>query len=77
MVNNWSPSSLTSWGQPTGHSIVGYWNAAVTLSGQTVTAKNLSYNGTLGASASTSFGLQVSRPSSDTQIPASYACTSP
>lgn len=34
------------------------WNATVTQSGATVTAKNVSYNGTLAPGANTSFGFQ-------------------
>jgi chitodextrinase len=38
--------------------ITNAWNATVTQSGASVTAANASYNGALGASASTSFGFQ-------------------
>jgi mannan endo-1,4-beta-mannosidase len=40
-------------GQTVGQS----WNASVTSNGSTATARNVSYNGSLGAGASTSFGL--------------------
>jgi hypothetical protein len=33
---------------PAGHRITGSWNTVLTVSGQTVTAKNVSHNGTLG-----------------------------
>ncbi|WP_433429860.1 fibronectin type III domain-containing protein [Nonomuraea sp. CA-141351] len=50
------------------------WNATLTVSGRTVTAKNLGYNGTLAPDASTTFGFQVSRPSGNTQTPSGYTC---
>jgi endo-1,4-beta-xylanase len=56
-------SAITSWtvtwNWPGSQSIVNSWNATVTSSGAAVTAKNLSYNGSLGAGASTSFGIQA------------------
>jgi poly(hydroxyalkanoate) depolymerase family esterase len=48
------------WTLPSGQAITQIWNAADTVSGSTVTATNLSYNGTLGAGASTSFGFTAS-----------------
>src|SRR5688572_8422796 len=65
-VTNTGTSALTSWivtfTLPAGHAIVGSWNAALTISGQTITARNMPYNGNLGLNATTTFGLQVSRP---------------
>lgn len=49
-------------------------DAAVTVGGQTVTAKNANYNGTLAAGGSTGFGFQVSRPNGNTQTPSGYTC---
>jgi poly(hydroxyalkanoate) depolymerase family esterase len=77
-VTNTGTSAISGWTVtftlPAGHSVVGYWNAQ--LSGQqSVTATNLRYNGPLAPNASTSFGFQVSRPSGNSQTPASYACT--
>jgi cellulose 1,4-beta-cellobiosidase len=48
-----------SWTWPGSQSIVNSWNAAVTSSGASVTASNLSYNGSIGAGGNTTFGLQV------------------
>ena len=48
-----------TWTWPSGQSITNYWNAAVTSSGSSVTGSNLSYNGSLGSGASTTFGLQA------------------
>jgi hypothetical protein len=41
-------------------SIVNSWSAAVTSSGTSVTANNLSYNGAIAAGGNTSFGFQAS-----------------
>ncbi|MGW0191875.1 cellulase family glycosylhydrolase [Nonomuraea sp. NPDC003201] len=77
-VTNTSTSTKSSWTVtftlPAGHTLTGSWNAAVTVSGQTVTAKNLSYNGTLAPNAGTSFGVQASRPSGNTSVPSGYTC---
>ncbi|MBF8185174.1 endo-1,4-beta-xylanase [Nonomuraea sp. K274] len=77
-VTNTGTSSISGWTVtftlPAGHTLTGSWNAAVTVSGQTVTARNAGYNGTLAANASTSFGFQVSRPSGNTQTPSGYTC---
>ena len=48
-----------TWTWPSGQSIVNYWNAAVTSSGSSVTATNLSYNGSIAAGGNTTFGLQL------------------
>lgn len=80
-VTNTGTATITGWTVtftlPAGHTIVGSWNAVLTISGQTVTAKNASYNGTLAASGSTTFGFQVSRPNGNTSLPTGYTCTSP
>ncbi|WP_214110270.1 endo-1,4-beta-xylanase [Acrocarpospora catenulata] len=71
-------SAITSWTVtftlPAGHTITGSWNATLTVSGQTVTARNAAYNGNLGAGASTTFGFQVSRPNGNTSLPSGYTC---
>jgi acetylxylan esterase len=46
-----------SWSFASGQVITQLWNASFTQSGGNVTASNLSYNGTLAANASTSFGF--------------------
>lgn len=80
-VTNTGTSTITGWTVtftlPSGHAITGSWNAALTISGQTVTARNAGYNGTLGPNASTSFGYQASRPNGNTSVPSGYTCTSP
>ncbi|MEV0592391.1 endo-1,4-beta-xylanase [Nonomuraea cavernae] len=62
---------------PAGHSLTGSWNATLTTSGQTVTARSMGYNGTLAPGASTSFGFQAARPSGDTHTPSGYTCAAP
>ncbi|MFI7541951.1 cellulase family glycosylhydrolase [Actinoplanes sp. NPDC049599] len=42
---------------PNGQTITQVWNATVTGSGSTVTARNVGYNGSLAAGASTTFGF--------------------
>jgi endo-1,4-beta-xylanase len=80
-VTNTGSATITAWTVtftlPAGHTIVGSWNAALTISGQTVTAKNMGYNGTLGPNASTTFGFQGGRPNGNTSLPTGYTCTSP
>ncbi|WP_345561392.1 GH12 family glycosyl hydrolase domain-containing protein [Nonomuraea rosea] len=73
-----STTARTSWtvtfALPAGHTISGIWNASYTVSGGTVTVRNLAHNGAIGPGASTSFGYQATRPASSTQLPAGYAC---
>ena len=40
----------------------------LTVNGQTVTARNVSHNGTLAPGGSGTFGFQVSRPNGNTQM---------
>ncbi|MGW0810138.1 endo-1,4-beta-xylanase [Nonomuraea sp. NPDC002799] len=77
-VTNTGTSGITGWTVtftlPAGHTVTGSWNTALTVNGQTVTAKNAGHNGTLAANASTSFGYQVSRPNGNTQTVSGYTC---
>ncbi|HKB30236.1 MAG TPA: cellulose binding domain-containing protein [Streptosporangiaceae bacterium] len=50
-------SSTVGWTFPGDQKINNIWNATSTQSGESVTAKNMSYNGTLAAGAATSFGF--------------------
>ncbi|MGW4800735.1 glycoside hydrolase family 3 N-terminal domain-containing protein [Nonomuraea sp. NPDC004297] len=59
---------------PAGHTVTGSWNAVLTVSGQTVTARNAAHNGSLAAGASTSFGFQAGRPDGNTALPSGYTC---
>ena len=42
-INGWTVTFTL----PAGHAIIGSWNAVLTVSGQTVTARNVSHNGTV------------------------------
>jgi hypothetical protein len=63
-----------SWTFPGNQKITNLWNASFSQSGQNVTARNLSYNGTLAAGASTTFGLTGSYTGNNA-APASLSCT--
>jgi acetylxylan esterase len=62
-----------SWTFPSGQSITQIWNAALTTSGSTMTARNLSYNGSLGANATTTFGFTANSTVTN-NVPASITC---
>lgn len=68
-INGWT----VTWTPAGGQSISQLWNGALSTSASAVTVKNLSYNGALGAGASTTFGFTATGAAS---IPAP-ACTSP
>ncbi|MEU8168936.1 cellulase family glycosylhydrolase [Micromonospora sp. NPDC049004] len=52
-INGWT----ARWTLANGQSVTQSWNATVTSSGSTVTARNVDYNGRLAAGASASFGF--------------------
>ncbi|MFC0526233.1 CotH kinase family protein [Phytohabitans kaempferiae] len=52
-ISGWT----VTWTFGNGQSVSQSWNATVTASGTSVTARNVSYNGSLGAGASTAFGF--------------------
>jgi endo-1,4-beta-xylanase len=52
-VTGWT----VTWSFADGQSIASSWNAQLTTSGTAVTARNTSYNGAIGAGASTTFGF--------------------
>jgi glucose/arabinose dehydrogenase len=76
-VTNTGASTINGWRVtftlPPGHTVTG-WNAIITVNGQTATARNMNYNGTLAPGASTSFGIQGARPSGNTGLPSGYTC---
>jgi len=80
-VTNSGTATINSWTVtftlPAGHTITGSWNTALTVNGQTVTARNASHNGTIAAGGNTAFGFQVSRPNGNTQLASGFACASP
>jgi cellulase/cellobiase CelA1 len=61
-VTNTSSGTVNGWALgftfPSGQQITNTWNASVTQSGSSVTARNVGHNGTLAPGASTSFGFQ-------------------
>ncbi|HEY8472516.1 MAG TPA: endo-1,4-beta-xylanase [Natronosporangium sp.] len=79
LVTNTGTSTVTSWEVsftlPAGHTLVNMWNAQPSGTTGTITAENMSYNGTLAPNSNTNFGFQVNRPSGDTSTPASFSCS--
>jgi hypothetical protein len=69
-LSGWS----AGWTFPGNQKVTGMWNASYSQSGESVTATNMSYNGTLAAGASTTFGFNVSYTGNNT-APASLTCT--
>jgi cellulase/cellobiase CelA1 len=68
-VNGWT----VAWTLAGGQSITQLWNGTLSTNGSAVSVKNVSYNGTLGAGASTTFGfLANGSPSSP-----AMSCASP
>ncbi|GAA2681714.1 MULTISPECIES: endo-1,4-beta-xylanase [Actinosynnema] len=57
-VKGWT----VTWPIASGQAVTAAWNATVTTAGGVVTARNASYNGSLGAGRSTTFGFLVSGP---------------
>jgi endo-1,4-beta-xylanase len=72
-INGWTVTFTV----PAGQTITNSWNAALTVSGQTVTARNLSYNGTIAPNGTQSWGFQAGRAVSDTSVATTATCTSP
>lgn len=60
-INGWT----LKWTFPNDQKVVSAWNATATQSGNAVTVTNLSYNGSLPAGGSTSFGFQGSSGSAN------------
>jgi mannan endo-1,4-beta-mannosidase len=52
-ISGWT----VNWTFADGQTVTQPWSATVTSSGSDVTARNLSYNGSLGAGVSTTFGF--------------------
>ncbi|WP_449288881.1 family 43 glycosylhydrolase [Micromonospora zhanjiangensis] len=68
-INGWT----VRWTLGSGQSISQSWNATVTSSGSTVTARNVSYNGSLPAAGSATFGFLANGSPSTPAL----TCTSP
>lgn len=61
-INGWT----VKWTYANGQTISQVWNATITNSGSAYTARNVDYNGRLGAGASTSFGFLGTANSTNT-----------
>ncbi|MFB9240017.1 cellulose binding domain-containing protein [Plantactinospora siamensis] len=61
-ISSWT----VTWQWANGQSVTQYWSATITQSGSSVTARNVSYNGTLSAGASAQFGFLGSVNGSNT-----------
>ncbi|WP_084556705.1 cellulose-binding domain-containing protein [Hamadaea tsunoensis] len=68
-INGWT----VRWTLASGQTISQVWNGTLTVSGGSATVKNLSYNGSLGAGGSTTFGFLGTGTGSANGI----TCTSP
>ncbi|MGI5238371.1 cellulase family glycosylhydrolase [Dactylosporangium sp. CA-139066] len=69
-ISGWT----VTWTFANGQTITQSWNATVTSSGSAVTARNVSYNGGLGAGASTNFGFLGSWNATTNAMP-TLSCT--
>ncbi|MDQ7904750.1 cellulose binding domain-containing protein [Phytohabitans sp. ZYX-F-186] len=69
-VTNTSSSTVNGWtlgfSFPSGQQITNSWNATVTQSGSSVSARNVNYNGTIAPGASQSFGFQGTHSGTNT-----------
>ncbi|MCC3765464.1 endo-1,4-beta-xylanase [Glycomyces sp. TRM65418] len=64
-----------TWTWPGSERISNAWSIQGTLSGATVTASNVGYNGTLSAGQSTSFGFNITKPDGSTASVPTVTCT--
>ncbi|MBB6474789.1 cellulose binding domain-containing protein [Sphaerisporangium rubeum] len=71
-----APGWTVRWTWPTGQTVSQAWNATVTTTGTSVTAKNASYNATLTAGATTTFGFTGTHTGTNTS-PTPVTCTFP
>ncbi|HEX6472849.1 MAG TPA: cellulose binding domain-containing protein [Streptosporangiaceae bacterium] len=78
-VTNTGGSTTAGWSvpftMPSGQQVTNSWNSSLSTSGQSVTARNASFNGALGPNQSASWGFQANRGTGDTQVPTLSACT--
>ncbi|MEV4345870.1 cellulose binding domain-containing protein [Actinoplanes sp. NPDC049596] len=74
-VTNTGSTALNGWTLgftlPSGQTITGSWNAALTGASGAITARNNAYNGTLAPNASTSFGFQATH-AGNSSAPAAF-----
>ena len=80
-VTNTGTTGISGWTVtftlPAGHSITGSWNATLTISGQTVTARGVGHNSALAPGGVGEWGFQATRPNGNTALPGSASCSSP
>jgi uncharacterized repeat protein (TIGR01451 family) len=78
-VTNTGTTTITGWTVtftlPAGHTVTGYWNATLTVSGQTVTVRGNANTGTVAPGGRAEWGFQGSRPDASTTLPSAYTCT--
>lgn len=79
-VTNTSQSTITGWQVgwtwPAGQTISEFWSSSITQNGSSVTATDLSWNGTLGPNQSTTFGFNGQATSTgNNPAPSSFTCT--
>ncbi|MFI6733445.1 PHB depolymerase family esterase [Nonomuraea sp. NPDC050451] len=74
-LTNTGTSQLTSWALtftlPAGQSVTSAWNSTISPASGQVTARNVSYNGTVAPGASASFGFQATH-TGNTSKPAAF-----
>ncbi|HEU4689850.1 MAG TPA: glycoside hydrolase family 6 protein, partial [Vicinamibacterales bacterium] len=79
-VTNTGTTNISGWTVtftlPAGHTIIGSWNATLTISGQTVTARGVGHNSALAPGGAGEWGFQATRPNGNTALPASASCSS-
>jgi endoglucanase len=80
-VTNTGTTNISGWTVtftlPAGHTIIGSWNAALTISGQTVTARGVGHNSALAPGGVGEWGFQATRPVGNTALPGAASCSSP
>lgn len=67
-VTSWT----LTWSFPNGQTVASAWNATVTKSGSTVTAKNVAWNGAIATNGTAAFGFQGGFSSAN-GVPTSFA----
>ncbi|TKK81142.1 hypothetical protein FDA94_33800 [Herbidospora galbida] len=70
-ANNWSiPFTL-----PSGHQITSNWSSTLSVSGSNVTLTGASWNSSVPAGQTTTFGFQANRPATGSPLPTIPGCT--
>jgi len=80
-VTNIGTTNISGWTVtftlPAGHSVIGSWNATLTINGQTVTARGVGHNSALAPGGVGDWGFQAARPIGNTALPGPASCSSP